>query len=952
MKRKSKSQALLLTIATFSTIFAVSTSCSPSAVVPVDDIDAADASFKVALNSGAAELAVGGTDSIVISDVKMPSAVTPSYSFSSSDPSVVTVDANGAITAVKTGSASIIVVEDATDAANSIKVRVSGTAATGYFDYSGDGYEVQQDILAVLEKYAQDKYLTGIPLCGDGSHIMYNSRVQKGVETYIKDYGFGILQYGKLTSALSGESIAKYNMYYHDYQTEDPHNINVWNSNSSTVSDMGGNIGSQYFGVKLNDTKDDYEYYPVLAKDGQDNWTALDPSADTSPKATKFKLYVKTKDDGLKYGNLSSKSEYSAYNDRGVELEDYLTPFKCLFTKKYNLYRGAEQVAADYARPVAGAAKYWNASESWDAWDDAANTEFEKDVGVSVGTDDGGSFIQINLSKAITVSDAKSNLGDMMWEPLPMDFIKLVGGADKYGYFSEDNTLSPVDTTLSLGAYTLEYWEKDGMITYKRNPSWIEDTASTGMWNIAGIHTDILAAAKSDTEAAFKEFLNNKLDACSIPGTYLNEYKADPRTVEIPEQTTWKVNVNACNEDLWEELFGENGTIISTSKDKYWKVKPIMSNQHFLDGLYYSVDRATLADSQNFTPSQDYLSHAYYFTDDDGGNHYYYESDAHKNAIKDRYPEQYGYNVDAAKTMFKLAIQEEVAAGNYALGTKENPSYIDISAKWMAASVQTRMGEPVTKNMMDAFNSVDPRIQLRITNSVAGSDSDAMYDALNYGQFDLGMGAITGMQAWPLDFFQVLCSDNRSGFCLNWGVDTSVDDGDIVYDGKTWSFDALWEAGTSGTCAVEGESFTPLTVKGLKDSKSTLDADAKTATFDLFWTAIAAEGVTATLKSISLEDYATNSGAGTGAISKDVLASSTIKTDAVASDGTICTSAHFVCPTEFDTPVIPASYAKYYYMVDVYLTYDIKTSSGLEFEMTYYTFVLTSYAGGGLISII
>ena len=158
-----------------------------------------------------------------------------------------------------------------------------------------------------------------------------------------------------------------------------------------------------------------------------------------------------------------------------------------------------------------------------------------------------------------------------------------------------------------------------------------------------------------------------------------------------------------------------------------------------------------------------------------------------------------------AKTLFKLAIQEEVEAGNLTYGTKENPTIITISGKWMSESSMNSMGEPITEYMTKAFNSVDSRVQLVINNTVAGSDADAMYTALERGQFDLGMGAITGMQMLPIDFMQVLCSDNRSGFCLNWGVDTSVNDGMIYYDGYTWSYDALWEAATGRTTVENGE---------------------------------------------------------------------------------------------------------------------------------------------------
>jgi len=925
-KSRKKVLALCLSAACLGTMMITLTGCGggDTPITPVVEAT----SFTVSTESGVKTLAVGGTDNVKLVSVKGDSTKFD-LAYSSSDSSVVTVDDSGKITAVKPGKATIIVVESESNYVASMEITVSGEFANGYFNYSGDGWQKQQEILGVLEKYAQDTYLTGIPLAGDGQYIMYNERVQKGVENYIQGYGFGIIQYGSLTKPLDAETNAAYKDYYHNYTNEDPHTINEYDANSNSISDLSDNIKSSYFGVKLNADKTDYEYYPQLSKD--EDWTALDPSSDASPKATKFKLHVKTGKEGLKYSTLSKK--YAAYNGREVKIEDYVTPAKLLLTKKFNLYRGAEQVGADYARPIKGAAEYWNASA------DGINEEAFKNVGVKSGTDEQGDYIMFEFSKGLTISDAKSNIGGSLFQPMPMEFVDEIGGVNKYGAFSEDGSLTPVDTTLSLSAYTLEYWEKDKLITFKRDPNWIEKTSETGMYNIAGIHEDVITAAKSDTEAGFKEFLAGKLDACAIPGTYLKQYQNDPRTTAIPEVTTWKVNVNATSEELWEELFGENGSITKTSKDKYWNVKPIMNNTHFLDGLYYAINRSEFADSQNMTPSQNYLSKAYYFTDDEGGNHYYYESEDHDNALKDRYPDTYGYNLDAAKLMFKLAIQEEVDAGHYAYGTAANPTIITVSAKWMSANTLKTMGEPVTKYMVDAFNSVDDRIKLNIENTVAGSTTDDMYDALEYGQFDLGMGAITGMQAWPLDFFQVLCSDNRSGFCLNWGPDTSVNDGKIFYDGKTWSFNALWEAGTAGVAAVNGE--VGFSFAGVKSKTSyVLNHDAKSVTYTLFYEAIAAAGVTYKVKGVDLEDYATNNGVGTGQVTSLDVSDTLV----VNADGSFSFVVPASCNWSYTGDYGMVGWDEYDYRFDCYVTLEI-ASGGKSFELTYLIQDVKCYLG-------
>ena len=88
----------------------------------------------------------------------------------------------------------------------------------------------------------------------------------------------------------------------------------------------------------------------------------------------------------------------------------------------------------------------------------------------------------------------------------------------------------------------------------------------------------------------------------------------------------------------------------------------------------------------------------------------------------------------------------------------------------------------------------------------------SLYFAMNKwmmkGQFDLAFGAISGNTYNPLNFLEVLRSDNSSGFTLNWGADTSKVDtkNPLIYDGRKWSFDSLWEVADRGGVVDDGVS--------------------------------------------------------------------------------------------------------------------------------------------------
>jgi hypothetical protein len=78
------------------------------------------------------------------------------------------------------------------------------------------------------------------------------------------------------------------------------------------------------------------------------------------------------------------------------------------------------------------------------------------------------------------------------------------------------------------------------------------------------------------------------------------------------------------------------------------------------------------------------------------------------------------------------------------------------------------------------------------------------------GQFDLGFGSITGNALDPLNFMEVLKSNNSSGFTLNWGPDTSAID--LDYNGTKWSFDNLWAAADHGVVTYKGQEVKAVSV--------------------------------------------------------------------------------------------------------------------------------------------
>jgi len=112
-----------------------------------------------------------------------------------------------------------------------------------------------------------------------------------------------------------------------------------------------------------------------------------------------------------------------------------------------------------------------------------------------------------------------------------------------------------------------------------------------------------------------------------------------------------------------------------------------------------------------------------------------------------------------------------------------------------------------------AFNSSyvsEGKVKLTVVNHDGTTNYEDVYNNhMMVGQFDLGFGSISGNSLDPLNFLEVLKSDNSSGFTLNWGPDTSVVSENLIYNDQPWSFDTLWQAGDSFVVAQEGV-VTPL----------------------------------------------------------------------------------------------------------------------------------------------
>lgn len=703
-------------------------------------------------------------------------------------------------------------------------------------NFVSSSYEERAKILGLLEEYALKNNLTGLVLNENGGYVKYASRVniptisktdingnvQKIGETiqheYVNGYGFGVLGDGTLTGSLSGD--VTYPTYYHTYQSEDPATINYMNDKGSVVGDMIGYVSSSYFNTKLNSTKDGYEWYASTATDANvvdGNYRPLPLNADgsliASPNSqtttTKYRIYVKT-GSSFKYATASKNSLVTSFNGREVALEDYVTPFKELFTKSNGLARGAENLTG--AAAIKGMAAYSNASA------DGFNAEAWENVGIKTGTDATGSYLDFDMVTPCTPFYAMYYLSSTLYAPIPAQFLQQIGGIKNWGSFSTDKTLSPVDTTLSTSAYVVENWQNDKEIVFKKNTTINgEIIGGENRFQIPGIHFAILKSATSDPLAVWNEYSAGKLDACSIPKDKLATDLGTSGTQVTKGTSTTKLNLNTTTKEEWEYLFGVNGTITQTQMSDYWNIKPIMSNDNFLSGLSWAIDRKTYSQNRGVNASVEYFAGAYLIDPETGLS--YNDSEPHNATMTKIYgadwKDTFGYDFDKAIEYFKAAATELLANGSYKSG-----DVIEIEMAWQTEASMKQNGPEIANYIETAFNDPDVsngKLTLKINNTYVTTWTDIYYKKMMVGQFDIANGGINGNTLNPLNFFEVLKSDNSSGFTLNWGPNTNSTEELIEYNGKKYTFDALFQAADTGA-VVSSDGSLAKTYNAILDS--------------------------------------------------------------------------------------------------------------------------------------
>ena len=711
----------------------------------------------------------------------------------------------------------------------------TGVLAEGMMDFSQLNWKERSKILSQLEYYALRNHTAGIPLYDDASYEQFSNRIKLPSTTYQTNYGFGT-SYGSIDASKTmyngeiDEPVAKWKSYFHGYTNTDSGTFNGWNSTGSDVSSRMAMITSIYFGVMANKENTSYSWLGSLSKDDapimlSEEGEVITPDADgyitqTDAKGNpvkvayeeatsrKWRVRVKTGSE-LIYHTADVSKWKSKYNGTCVKLSDYLTPFKAMIMS--NMARTSELISDTSGFEGAMDLYYNNKRTQY-----LSDEEWAKS-GIGIQLNEKENAIEFTFIQPKSVSYARTSLSSSLYSPLPQEFLEDIGngsfttGSTNFGTIgktSSGNYDDVFDNILILGPYIPEYWQQNSKIAYRANKDYYEASD----YHYDG-YTEVVFAGSSADEQAYTAFTKNQLDEVTIPVSQLKNHKNDPNVLRTEGSTVIKLNLNCTTEKEWEGYFGESGTISTHKKKNYWNTQAIMSNDYFLDGLYFAIDRKELADAAGRNPSVSYLSGAYML--DPSGQVSYRDSDYGKAAVikfQKTAGNEYCYSKAVAENYFKKAGEQLLENGDYSKGDT-----IVLQAIYRYQSTIDNLGSYIKKYVEDAFNEAnkDNDLTLELNLQVGGNQYTDTYTKMDNGEFDLAEGAISGNVLNPLEFMNTLSTNKalNNGFCLNWGHPTnalheegSKDRYAATYNGYDYSYDALWNASQGITPVSEGKS--------------------------------------------------------------------------------------------------------------------------------------------------
>ncbi|MFA6800892.1 MAG: immunoglobulin-like domain-containing protein, partial [Acholeplasmataceae bacterium] len=446
---------------------------------------------------------------------------------------------------------------------------------------------------AAAERYLLENMVGGIPFYVANSYSLLASRVTLPVDSYIPSFGWGTA-YANVTKddsqVLDVEgnygTVGEYT--YRDWNTDDYSTLNYWTYDDSISFTYMAYINGGFYKQAINAAGNGWEFVPDLAADGSEP-VAVGNTVTVINGKTTSKEWQITLADGLTWA-FNENIDTTGF-DMVLDANDFIWTYREALNQNY--FR-AISGGGDFVSEIAGAEAYaQRAAEIYDGGDDPTAAELAEldTLWASVGlkaVDD--LTLQFKTINAKAEFDAYYLIA---WPAMQQDL------------YEQDPTLYGTDElhVASSGEYVMTYHEPGKLTSYEKNEVYPhkDDSMWTG-WDIF---------IYESAEVAFQAFIDGKLEAAGVPNARIQEFISDPRLLQTPDATTWRLNVNGLKTVAAQQAEFPGST---------YEPEAILGYTDFRLALYYILDRQDL--QENWVPTSGlgttYFSSAYYVDPESG----------------------------------------------------------------------------------------------------------------------------------------------------------------------------------------------------------------------------------------------------------------------------------------------------------------------------------------------
>ena len=633
--------------------------------------------------------------------------------------------------------------------------------ASGVYDFKFAPIDLKHQFFAAAERFLVERQAGGIPLWASSSFNLFSDRMQLPTEGYDPVMGFGIA-YAQMsgddsTVIMDDGQLGEAGEYtYRTRITENPPTLQQWIYEDSISSDVISTFLDSLYFFNYNSDFSGFELQPSMA--------ASLPTPINSEEvfgSTVSNTWSVPVRDGLVW------TDHTGAEAGDITAQDFLDTYKLAVDEGW--FR-AISGGGDFLNPaqeIVNMQAYVDGDVEWD------------EVGISVE----GNNIVFEFVPLMSEWNVIYWLSSFVMTPINLDLYEEVG--DQYGTSAE--------TTSYSGRFYLETYEADRILRLKENPNFHDPNRT--------FYTGYTFEVINDSDIAFQSFISGRLDATGLPASRFDEYQSYPGIRFAPGATVFRMNMNS------------HGTVESQREqfpDSTLIPEPILAYQDFRTAMYFGIDRNTLAYDvvRTAEPAQFYFTPAYLV--DPAGGVPFRDTEYGPTVLEGFSPSTSGYNPDAAKALFDSAVEDAVAAGEYAQG--------DVIELLLIIAANSQVGELAGEFIESSMEDLFVNEEYDISVDVVVQAEPFPNNYFNWqipGETDLGFGGISGSQLDAAGFLDTFNSLNTSGFTLNWGPDFDTTQADIEIEyvnpstGETlrevFSFDAIQRLLTSEVELEDGE---------------------------------------------------------------------------------------------------------------------------------------------------